>query len=91
MRVHGRKGRRRGRRDWVEADVREPALHIFILSAQEGALLRKGGEELDRLGLGGPAREVSEHGFGGFEVNEVRGGHNVDVFRAKMITQARYD
>ena len=85
MGVHGRRGRRRGRRDWVEADVREPALHIFILIAQERALLRKGGEELDRLGLGGPARKVSEHGFGSFEVDEVGGGHNVNVFRAKVI------
>ena len=86
MGVHGREGRCRGRRDRVKADIRESALHVFVLSAQKRAFLRKGGEKLDRLGLGRPAREVSEHRLGGFEVDKVRCGHNVNVFRTKIFT-----
>ena len=88
MRVHGRGGQCRRRRDWVEANIREPALHVFVLSAQKRAFLWKGGKELDRLGLGGPARKVSKHGFGGFEIDEVGGGHNVGVFWIEMFAQS---
>ena len=84
--IHGRRRlcSQRGQKN-VKTDFRELALHVFILGAQQRALLWERGKELNRLRLERPACEISENRLDGFEVDEMGISNHIGGIRIEVL------